>query len=64
MQCGRSELKIWGSDKNTKSGEARSVKVLRLYTFLFRPSIFHVREVIVVEEGIGAGLSASNELLG
>ena len=42
---------IWGSDKKSRSGHTRSVKVFKQYIFFFRPSKFHVREVRVKGTG-------------
>ena len=44
IQYGRSDVKICGSERNTRSGEARSMKVDKLCIFLFRPSTFQVRQ--------------------
>ena len=46
--CGRSELNVCISDKNTKSGLTMSVKFFRLQKFRFQPSTFHVNEVSVL----------------
>ena len=40
MWCTMSHWKVWGSDKNIRSGECKSAKVLRLNKFFFRLSIF------------------------
>ena len=40
MQKARSALNICGSDRNIRSGPVKSVKFLREYIFLFRPSMF------------------------
>ena len=47
MQLVRSEVKICGSERNTRSGDLSFVNVDRLYMFLFSPSIFQVRQETV-----------------
>ena len=47
----RSEVKIFGSLRKTKSALVSSVIFLRLYIFRFRPSRFQDREVIDLATG-------------
>ena len=54
MQCCSSDTKIKGSLRKIRSGLVRSVKLLKLYKFLFNPSMFQVSEEIVCWEMHGS----------
>ena len=63
IQWQRSALKIWGSDKNTRSGSDLFTKSFREKMFLLRPSRFQVREVILIvvtDDVTGGGQTGTN----